>query len=63
VLHEGDLLVDGPVRDVFRQEDILAQANLVPPDVVQFSNRLGATLLSPAELQRCLVRPRPTDDE
>ena len=41
VLKEGVILRDGPTRDVFSQEDLLAEASLRPPPLVQLSNWLG----------------------
>jgi energy-coupling factor transport system ATP-binding protein len=41
VLKEGVILRDGPTRDVFFQEDLLAKASLRPPPLVQLSNWLG----------------------
>jgi len=50
VLHEGDILIDGPTRDVLVREDLLAHASLRPPPVVQLSNMLGAGIVSVAEM-------------
>jgi len=41
VLKEGVILRDGPTRDVFSQEELLAEASLRPPPLVQLSNWLG----------------------
>jgi energy-coupling factor transporter ATP-binding protein EcfA2 len=41
VLKEGVILRDGPTRDVFSQEDLLTEASLRPPPLVQLSNWLG----------------------
>jgi energy-coupling factor transport system ATP-binding protein len=52
VLKEGSLILDGPTRYVFAQEDRLAQASLVPPPLVQLSNRLGLKALTLEEMVR-----------
>ena len=50
VLHEGGILIDGPTRNVLTREDVLVQASLRPPPVVQLSNMLGAGVVSVAEM-------------
>ena len=41
VLKEGAIILDGPTRKVFAEEQVLARASLSPPPLVQLSNRLG----------------------
>lgn len=41
VLSEGQLLLDGPAREVFSKEDVLRSANLEPPYVAQLSKTMG----------------------
>ncbi|ACI16777.1 cobalt ABC transporter ATP-binding protein [Coprothermobacter proteolyticus DSM 5265] len=41
VLSEGQLLLDGPAREVFSKEDVLRSANLEPPYVAQLSKTTG----------------------
>ena len=41
VLKNGVILRDGPTRDVFSEEALLAEASLRPPPLVQLSNWLG----------------------
>ena len=41
VLSEGQLLLDGPTREVFAKEDVLRSANLEPPYVTQLSKAMG----------------------
>lgn len=41
VLSEGQLLLDGPAREVFSKEDVLRSANLEPPYVTQLSKTTG----------------------
>jgi len=41
VLSEGQLLLDGPAREVFSKEDVLRSANLEPPYVTQLSKTMG----------------------
>ena len=51
----GAVILDGPTREVFTQEEALATANLQPPPVVQLSNRLGAGALTVDEMARALA--------
>ena len=52
VLQAGKVLVDGPTRQVFRNEARLAEAALLVPPIVRLSNRLGTQGLTVAELKR-----------
>jgi energy-coupling factor transporter ATP-binding protein EcfA2 len=49
VLDDGQVVLDGPTREVLAREDILARARLSPPAVVQLSRRLGFLALTPEE--------------
>jgi energy-coupling factor transport system ATP-binding protein len=40
VMKEGGVLLDGSPREVFRQEQLLAQAMIKPPQITQLSRRL-----------------------
>jgi energy-coupling factor transport system ATP-binding protein len=51
VLLDGRVLLDGPTRQVLAAADVVAQARLVPPPVVQFSQALGFLALTPAEFK------------
>ncbi len=57
VLLNGRVLLDGPTRQVLAAADMVAQARLVPPAVVQLSQALGFLALTPAEF-RGLLRGR-----
>ncbi len=52
VLRGGQVVLDGPTREVFAQEEILAACNLRPPEIVQLSRRLGFAALTPEEFRR-----------
>lgn len=41
VLSEGRLIADGETRSIFRQEEILKQASILPPQITQLALRLG----------------------
>ncbi len=41
VLHEGEVLFDGPTRTLFRRPEILAPAHLTPPPITQLAQRLA----------------------
>jgi energy-coupling factor transport system ATP-binding protein len=47
VLVDGRLLFDGDTRELFRQRDVLAQAQLALPPVTRLANRLSAEGLPP----------------
>lgn len=47
VMHEGRVLLDGDSRTLFQRPDIMEKAHLVPPQIVQLSQRLG---MAPAAL-------------
>ena len=51
VLKDGEVVLDGPTREVLAQEEILSAARLRPPAVVQLSRRLGFLALSPEEFR------------
>ncbi len=57
VLDDGQIVLDGPTREVLVREEILARARLSPPAVVQLSRRLGFLALTPEEF-RARVRAR-----
>jgi energy-coupling factor transport system ATP-binding protein len=56
VIKDGRMLLDGPTRQVFSQEETLEASYLRPPHFVQFSNRLGKTFLNPDEMISCIDR-------
>ena len=51
VLQDGQVVLDGPTREVLAQEEILSEARLRPPAVVQLSRRLGFLSLTPQEFR------------
>lgn len=51
VLRDGDVILQGTPREIFKEESTLKDAFLKPPQIVQLSNRLGSTVLSVAELE------------
>lgn len=55
VMHNGRVLVDGPVRSVFAKKDLLQKASLAPPPLVQFTAGIGALMLTEDEFRQCLV--------
>ena len=46
VMKEGSVLLDGPIRSVFREEERLAEASLRPSPLAELSNRLGTEALT-----------------
>ncbi len=53
LMSEGKILADGPAREIFSREDLLEKADIRAPQIVQFSNRLGLTMLSVEEFLSC----------
>lgn len=41
VLSDGRLIADGETREIFRQEEVLRQASILPPQIIQLALRLG----------------------
>ena len=58
VLQDGQILLDGPTREVLAQEEVLARARLQPPEVVRLSRRLGFLALSPREFREKVTHNR-----
>ena len=54
----GEIIADGPTREVFSREDTLARANIIAPQIVRFSNGLGTTILSVEEFLQCVGMTR-----
>ncbi|MGB9698511.1 MAG: ABC transporter ATP-binding protein [Thermodesulfobacteriota bacterium] len=50
LMKDGRVLADGPTREVFFNEGLLAEAALRPPALVQLSNWLGTRALSVEEM-------------
>ena len=50
VLKDGSILLDGPTRSVFADEDRLAETSLRPSPIVQLSNWLGTQALTVKQL-------------
>ena len=42
VMADGQLLADGPVREIFRDTELLEKAAILPPQIIGLSLRLGA---------------------
>jgi energy-coupling factor transport system ATP-binding protein len=51
VLKDGQVVLDGPTREVLAQEEILSEARLRPPAVVRLSRRLGFLALTAEEFR------------
>ena len=54
VLNGGKLIMYGPTREVFSDDATLKQHSLRTPHIVELSNRLGKTILSPDEMIYCI---------
>jgi len=51
VLNAGQIILDGPTREVLAQEEILSACRLQPPAIVQLSRRLGFLALNAEEFR------------
>lgn len=54
VMAGGKILKDGATREVFGDEEVLAEASLRAPAITQLGNLLGITPLSVQEMRDCL---------
>lgn len=63
VMAQGRILLDGPTRWVFSQEDILEKAYIRPPEITQLVGKLNdwfeSTVLTPEEAYRGLLQLSP----
>ncbi len=55
VMKDGLLFLEGTTREVFFHEKELLEASLRPPHFIQFTNRLGKTMLRVEELRNCIA--------
>lgn len=44
ILHQGEIMLDGPTREVFSHFDCLHKANIIPPQITQLGHRLSQQL-------------------
>lgn len=56
VMKDGRVIRDGPTREVFADEETLAEAFLKPPPIVRLGNRLGVTALTVDEMLEVVAR-------
>lgn len=59
----GRIIGDGPTRRIFARDDLLAEANIIPPQIVRFGNELGTTFLSVDEFAGCATRVIHLDED
>jgi len=55
VLKDGQVVLDGPTREVLAEEEILSRCRLKPPAVVRLSKRLGFLSLTIKEFKENMV--------
>jgi len=56
LLHAGNIIADGPTRDILAKPELLAQTSLKQPPAVVLGNYLQVPFLTVSELDYCLVR-------
>ncbi len=61
VFREGRVLLDGPVRDVFAQTELLQQTFLKPPQIVRFSLARGLPRVALTVDEACSLLDAPPD--
>jgi len=61
LMNGGEIVADGATREVFSNEDLLARADIIAPQIVRFSNALGTTILSVDEFLECAEGPEPDE--
>jgi len=54
VMHDGGIIMDGTVREVFSRQDEMESVGMKLPEIVRLSNMLGKTLLSVDEYKRAM---------
>ena len=54
VMHDGAVVMDGKVREVFSQQDELESVGMKLPEIVKLGNMIGTTLLSVDEYGRVM---------
>jgi len=54
VMSHGRVVLDGPTREVFAREDVLAPLTLAPPPAAALANRLGFPAVSASEVLAAL---------
>jgi energy-coupling factor transport system ATP-binding protein len=52
VVRDGRVVLSGPIREIFTEEDELRDASLRPPHIVSLGNSLGFPVLSVEEMLR-----------
>jgi energy-coupling factor transport system ATP-binding protein len=52
VVRDGRVVLSGPIREIFTEEDQLRDASLRPPHIVSLGNSLGFPVLSVEEMLR-----------
>lgn len=58
VLHSGRVILDGPTRQVFAEEERLAACGLRALEIVRLSRRLGFIAVTPEEFRRHIAESR-----
>jgi energy-coupling factor transport system ATP-binding protein len=56
VMRQGSVVADAPTRAVFSRTAALAEAGIIPPQVVRLSQLLGGAAMTVAELLAALRR-------
>ena len=56
VMNKGRIVLEGSIRDVFKNEAELTDLSLRPPQIVRLSNQLGHTMLTTDEMLQCLQK-------
>ncbi|MDD5259065.1 MAG: energy-coupling factor transporter ATPase [bacterium] len=60
IMDHGQIVVDGPTREIFTQADTLQACQLALPPVTLLAQQLGKTVLSVVEFKECFSRGNAT---
>jgi len=56
IMNKGKVVLEGGVRDVFANEELLNSLHLKPPQITQIGNRMGFPFISVEDACACIVR-------
>ena len=56
VMNKGKIVLEGSIRDIFKNEAKLTDLSLRPPQIVRLSNQFGHTMLTTDEMVQCLQK-------
>jgi ABC-type uncharacterized transport system ATPase subunit len=58
LMRKGRVMFDGPVREFFERDELLANSSFRPPEATVLGRRFGLTALRPEELAEWIKNSR-----